>query len=512
MLASCLLTSGFSGTPSSNATDVDVVIVGAGYAGLVTARQLTAQGVTVQVLEALPEAGGRARDYAWTSGLHKGHTLELGVAIIGNDEQMPFANELLRALNVSTFDFPVWGPGNCTGGLSGGHCNTSLLCRNGEGAINKFSTLFPGIVTRRCVGSAKTVEALLKVTGELMLLANGIDVDAPWEHPKAAEWDALTFGGWLRQQCDDDAALNYVKLTVEPDLSTSVDQVSLLHALFMAKTGGGVFDGLYAFNNVRRIKGGGALAARRMAELLGAARVRYGALVEAVEQDAGSVSVRTADGQTVRGKFAVLTGAPSVVGRIGFAPPLSPAKRQLVRSVPMGNAVRVSALYPWAWWRSRGLSGAWGDEMDGSFVPLGMDMTPCDAATPGACAGAPGVIQAQMQGAQAEQLLALPPQQRQANFTNFLAQFFGPDAVSRAEGLLAFDFSTEPTLGGGTQAHFPPGVWTTAGHALRAPHGRVHFAGAEYSALRFGYLDGAVRSANATAALLLELLAAERAL
>lgn len=147
MLASCLLSSGFSGKPSSNATDVDVVIVGAGYAGLVTARQLTAQGVTVQVLEALPEAGGRARDYTWASGPHHGHTLELGVAIIGNDEQMPYANGLLRELNVSTFDFPVWGPGNCTGGLSGGHCNTSLLCRNGEGAINKFSTLFPGIVT-----------------------------------------------------------------------------------------------------------------------------------------------------------------------------------------------------------------------------------------------------------------------------------------------------------------------------------------------------------------------------
>ena len=133
-------------------------------------------------------------------------------------------------------------------------------------------------------------------------------------------------------------------------------------------------------------------------------------------------------------------------------------------------------------------------------------MTPCDATAPGDCDGAPGVIQAQMQGPQAAALLAMPPAARAANFTSFLSQFFGPDAVNRSEQLLAFDFASLPTLGGGTQAHFPPGVWTTSGRALREPHGRVHFAGAEYSALRFGYLDGAIRSANATAALLVGLL------
>lgn len=70
---------------------------------------------------------------------------------------------------------------------------------------------------------------------------------------------------------------------MEPDLSTSVDEVSLLHALFMAKTGGGVLDGLYAFNNVRRIRGGGALAARKMGDELGGL-VRYNVLVENVTQ------------------------------------------------------------------------------------------------------------------------------------------------------------------------------------------------------------------------------------
>ena len=43
----------------SEATDVDVVVIGAGAAGLSAAKVLTARGYSVQVLEAGPKVGGR---------------------------------------------------------------------------------------------------------------------------------------------------------------------------------------------------------------------------------------------------------------------------------------------------------------------------------------------------------------------------------------------------------------------------------------------------------------------
>lgn len=44
-----------------------------------------------------------------------------------------------------------------------------------------------------------------------------------------------------------------------------------------------------------------------------------------------------------------------------------------------------------------------------------------------------------------------------------------------------------------------PGALTSFGDALRAPFGRVHWAGSETSTFWVGYMDGAVRSGERAA-------------
>ena len=50
----------------------------------------------------------------------------------------------------------------------------------------------------------------------------------------------------------------------------------------------------------------------------------------------------------------------------------------------------------------------------------------------------------------------------------------------------------------------PPGVYTQYGPALKAPIGRIHWAGTETSGYWNGYMDGAVRSGERAAAEVLE--------
>ncbi|WP_246811565.1 FAD-dependent oxidoreductase [Mesorhizobium silamurunense] len=56
--------------------DVDVVIIGAGSAGLSAAKTLRAAGLSFTLLEAMSRIGGRA----WTSDRHFGMPFDIGCA------------------------------------------------------------------------------------------------------------------------------------------------------------------------------------------------------------------------------------------------------------------------------------------------------------------------------------------------------------------------------------------------------------------------------------------------
>jgi monoamine oxidase len=55
-------------------------------------------------------------------------------------------------------------------------------------------------------------------------------------------------------------------------------------------------------------------------------------------------------------------------------------------------------------------------------------------------------------------------------------------------------------------AHLPPGILTRYGPLLRAPFGRVHWAGTETATVSYGAIDGAIRSGERAAAEVLELI------
>jgi monoamine oxidase len=48
-------------------------------------------------------------------------------------------------------------------------------------------------------------------------------------------------------------------------------------------------------------------------------------------------------------------------------------------------------------------------------------------------------------------------------------------------------------------AHFPPGVLTEFGPALRAPVGRIHWASTETAQMWHGLVEGAIRSGERAA-------------
>src|SRR5262249_12081053 len=88
---------------------------------------------------------------------------------------------------------------------------------------------------------------------------------------------------------------------------------------------------------------------------------------------------------------------------------------------------------------------------------------------------------------------------RRAAVIGSLVDFFGPRAAEPME-YVDLDWSDEEWTRGCYGAFFPPGVWTHYGRAVRAPIGRINWAGAETATIWAGYMDGAVQSGERAAA------------
>jgi monoamine oxidase len=163
--------------------------------------------------------------------------------------------------------------------------------------------------------------------------------------------------------------------------------------------------------------------------------------------------------------------------------------------MPLGTVAKCMAIYDEPFWRADGLSGQ--ATSDVGPVRLTFDNSP-----PG---GTPGVLLGFLEGRHARELGRLRADERRTVVIDCFARIFGPRAASPddyVERLWAEEEWTRGCYG----CHMPTGAWTNYGRALRDPIGPLHWAGAEYATVWNGYMDGAVRSGDAAAHAVLELL------
>ncbi|HEU5489865.1 MAG TPA: FAD-dependent oxidoreductase, partial [Gaiellaceae bacterium] len=149
--------------------ETDVVVVGAGVAGLAAARRLVAEGRDVVVLEARDRVGGRL----WNTEIG-GEPNELGGEWIAPYQSRMHA--LLEELDIELF--PAYREGDHV------YVDERGNARRHAGEESALSE-----VDQR---------ELYEGDAKLDVLAKELDPDAPWAHPRARELDTITFDEWLR--------------------------------------------------------------------------------------------------------------------------------------------------------------------------------------------------------------------------------------------------------------------------------------------------------------------------
>jgi len=440
--------------------EADVIVVGAGLAGLAAARAVSAAGASVLVIEARDRVGGRVLNH----DIGDGKVVEVGGQWIGPTQDR--LAELARELGVQTF--PT-------------HASGDNLLEYG-GSLRRYSGAIPRInpVVLVDVQQAQT---------RLNRLARKVPLDAPWKASKAAKLDGQTAATWMRRNMATKSGRMLLELGVEAVWAAQPEDMSLLHMLFYIHSAGSLELLFETEGGAQqdRFVGGSQLIPVRMAEGLGAERLALSAPVRRIEHGADGVTVH-ADGVVARGRRAIVAIAPTLAGRIAYDPPLSGYRDQLTQRMPLGTVAKCMAVYEEPFWRAEGLSGQATSER--GPVRLMFDNSPPD--------GSPGVLLGFLEGRHARELGRLAPEERRAAVIDCFARVFGPRAASPAEYVERL-WAEEEWTRGCYGCHMPTGGWTGYGPALRAPVGPLHWAGAEYAQVWNGYMDGAVRSGDAAA-------------
>jgi monoamine oxidase len=442
-------------------------VVGAGLAGIAAARAVERGGASAVLVEARDRVGGRLESVA----IDEGKWVDVGGQWIGPTQHRVEA--LARSLGHQTF--PTYA--------------------SGENLVE-----FGGKLIRYTGTIPRLGPHVLADIGQAMLrlnrMASKVPRDSPWTAPRAKQWDSQTTWSWMRHNMATSSGRTMLELAVKAVWAAMPADVSLLHLLFYISSAGTLELLLDTEGGAQqdRFVGGSQLVPIRMAEELGEERLVLGAPVRRIEHSGDGVTVH-ADGNVLRGRRAILALAPTLAARIAYEPALPGFRDQLTQRMPLGTVAKCMAIYDEPFWRAEGLSGQGTSER--GPVRLTFDNSPPD--------GSPGVLLGFLEGRRARELGRLPEEERRSAVIDCFTRMFGPRARAPdayVERLWAEEEWTRGCYG----CHMPTGAWTNYGPALHPPIGALHWAGAEYAHVWNGYMDGAVRSGEAAAAEVVEVL------
>ncbi len=438
----------------------DVLVVGAGLAGLTAARELTAASRSVLVLEARDRVGGRILN----EDIGDGKIVEMGGQWAGPTQDKILG--LAAELGIDTF--PTYDTGQ------------KVLHFNGKRGT--YSGTIPRI-------SPLVLIDVGQAQARLEALARKIPTDAPWAAANAERLDGQTFQTWIRRNTASTSARKLLTLGAEAVFAAEPGDLSMLHVLFYSHASGSFQRLIDTTGGAQqdRFTGGSAAVAHGLAARLGDI-IRLDTPVGRIEVSGDKVVATTTAGQ-FEGRQIIVTAPPLLAGRIHYQPALPAWRDQLTQRTPMGSVIKCQVIYEKPFWRADGLSGQATGDGAGSRVVF--DNSPPD--------GSPGILLAFLEGDEARRLGREPLEVRRQTVIDSLVRYFGPRAA-KPERYLERDWQQEKWSGGCYGTLFGPNVWTRYGPALREPIGPIHWAGTETASVWSGYMDGAVRSGERAAA------------
>jgi monoamine oxidase len=450
---------------------VDVVVVGAGLAGLVAATELTRAGHSVRVLEARDRVGGRI----WAHEVGAGHISERGATFIGPTQNHVAA--LAKQLKVPTFRTYDVGKNVY---IAGGE----RLTYSDRGP---FGTVPP---------DPAIAGELASIVLALDQQATTVDVSKPWAAPHAVALDGQTLAGYLTEHSASSRSRNVAAAALRAIFGAEPRELSMLFTLFfIAASGDPEHPGTFQRNfNTRggaqqdRLVGGSQRLPLELAQRLGDV-VALRTPVRSIAQTRSGVTV-VSEAVTVSAKRVVVAIPPTLAGRISYDPILPFQRDQLTQRYGQGTLTKVAAVYDKPFWRYKGLSGS--AVTTGFPINIAYDDSPPD--------GRPGIAFGFVGGDNARRYAGLGAAARRQAVLTQLARLYDDHRALKPAQFFETNWSQQEWTRGCPVGIPAVGSLVSYGPRLRKPVGRIHWSGTETATYWNGYMDGAVSSGERVAA------------
>jgi monoamine oxidase len=454
-------TAGIRLTSAPRPAPQQILVLGAGMAGLSVALQLIDKGHDVTVLEARTRPGGRV--FTIREPFADGLYAEGGAMQVFDVHAR--AQRYIRQFGLETDPIRP-APGISITHVMGKRVET----KRGERAVWPFnlSAAENGSDSRALwlMYVAPTVEKVIEVEAQDPLLRS------------LAHYDRITFTDFLRQVGASPAAIAILNVGLPMGLGDGGDKVSALDLLREA-----------AHRQVMRqsftIRGGTDRLPKALAAKLGD-RIHYGTPVIRLEQHATGVRVVAKPAGSARTFTAdrLVCAIPfSVLRRLEVSPAFSREKRAAIDNLLYTSVARVYVQTRTRFWLEDGYTGSASTDL-----PV-MSLFERSINQP----GPRGILESYMAGARARRTTAMSEHDRLTMALAEIEKVF-PRVREQYEGGASKSWDDDE-WSRGAYAWFKPGEMVSLMPHVTGAEGRVHFAG-EHASTTPGWMEGALESAD----------------
>ncbi|MGE5243238.1 MAG: flavin monoamine oxidase family protein [Betaproteobacteria bacterium] len=444
-----------------------VIVIGAGMAGLTALDRLSHAGFHVTVLESRARAGGRIRTVReqFADGLY---------ADVGATYVVDCHARLLAYVDELDLPLQIVNPR---------HLPSLFHLRGRNVRFAETGTVnvpLPLTAAERKLGFAGMFETYLAPA----VNAVGQPALTRWPDAKGASFDRLNGRQMLEQAGASPAAIELLGVSLLGLYGEGLDSTS---ALFLATQ-----QKLTEFTTTYTIRGG----MDRLPTTLAARyhdRITYGHEVTDIRHTARGVrvAVRGPGGAgSLEADFAIVTVPYAALRRIRITPALSRGKRRVVDDLPNTSVVRGFVQCRERFWDRIDGSGTVFTDIPGMAVFSGYSRP-----------SRRGILEAYFSGAAARRLSGMPEARRARRIVELMTRIFRqiPEYV---ESVVTQCWDSDPWARG-AYAWYAPGQLVSFLPDLARPDGRLHFAG-DHTSLLPGWIEGAIASGERAAGEIME--------